>query len=277
MTVSICINARQFTKEYTNLRQLTEALYMVARHACDAEVVEVVVLGEGEESLKVAALLQYFVTPRYLIRETFQGAWKRGLDKNIFSEARKCPLIKSLKCLKPWKKEGTYYREGVAVVRAIRRGKTASGKVARVNVKDRTTEWVNAGLKEAVKIEGERVPFGVRVTVELIGDGSSGRVVSSKKAWGYCGYVVRGAADEAGVFAGAGSVAGEEGYSKVVGVTGAATSTTTADPTTTTTTNEGVTLVAVNTLEEVWDSRVQVCSRGVADACVAGICLTCRE
>lgn len=287
MTLSICIEAVQFTKEYTNLRQLTDALYMIARHACDVKVAEVVVIGEGEASLKVAAILQFFITPGYLVRETFKGAWKRGLDKNIFSEARKCPPIRSLKCLKPWKREdngsgnsngnGNYFREGVAIIRTIRRGRTSSGKVARLNVKDRTTEWVNVGLGNSLKLENERVPFGVRVTVEVLGEGGKlGRLVSSKTAWGYCGYVVRGATDAAGVFSGSGAVAGEDGYSKVIGIKGKSTdtsTTTTISSTLPELNSDDAVLIAVNTLSELWDSRVETCSFLVADACVAGIAL----
>lgn len=288
MTVSICIDAVQIVKDYKNLRLLTEALYMVARHACDMGVVELIVLDEETNKgslngLRVGALLQYFVTPQYLVKETFKTAFSKGLDKKIFNEAKKYPVIKSIKTyMKPWSDKDCVYREGISIVRKIRREKKASGKVKKSTAREKSTEWVNVGLPKVVElVDNERVPFGVRVTVEIVDrEKYTGKIVSAKDAWRYCGYVVRGACDSEGVFAGAGAVTDGEGYSKVVGVSGGVGedgdgeggNNVVEEEKTSSAPAEGeAVLLAVACLREVWDGRIRCVGSPGGDVCVQGL------
>lgn len=311
MGVSLCIDARQFVQEYKSLRALTEAVYLVARNASDHKVVEIVVLEETEEGkvaeegvescgLKIAALLQYFVTPQYLVKETFKTAMSSGgLSPKVFAEAKKFPPLEALRpLLQPWR-GGHKFRDGVAIVRRPVRAKTASGKVKKTAVKDKTTGFVNVGLSRAVELGGGvRVPFGVRVTVQMHGDDKEAAeagaedkevaeaaeaaekgvypcVVSPEAAWHYAGFSVRVAQSVASVFGEAGAATGGSGYSRVFGVDRDNNNKASRDGDAISKQDNNHLLVAICCVREAWDASIHVGGSAgttlIADATVAGL------
>lgn len=129
------------------------------------------------ESLLLASLLQYFVTPPYLVKSTF----KQDMLKN-FEYAKKLPKISTLPFMQ---NNDTFknFREGLTVAKKQqKREKTSSGKVKKAK-NFNTTNLVNIGQSELFILEGTEIPPRLRVTVNL----KTKKIVSPVEAYGIIG------------------------------------------------------------------------------------------
>lgn len=163
-----------------NLEQVTYTAYQVAKAATMFNVGEIVVLDLGtrpgttkekklSDSMLIASLLQYFVTPPYLINTVFKQKYI-----NYFKEACKLPRLPSLPFMRYLQSDQGRYREGLA----IRMSKP--GSQGRKNKEFKQTKYVNVGKSEALELKAQLVPANVRVTVDVI----ERKVVSPEEAYG---------------------------------------------------------------------------------------------
>lgn len=217
-TVSLAISAELLCKHNRNLEQLTYAVYQIARNACLYKVAEVVVLGEeNKETILVGSLFQFFITPRYLVKETFSRSLGSGaLPKNVFNKGKTLPAIPGLlDFLHPAVNKRARYREGISINKNFlkHRTKTETGKVRKINKNLKTTRHVQVGLDRVVELgpDEDALPLNVRVSVDV----EARKVVSVQDAWGdeYTGYSIRVAKDVVEVFTEAPiGLVGEDGY-----------------------------------------------------------------
>lgn len=201
-----------------NLEQVTYTVYQVAKAATMFNVGEIVVLDMGKtaettkekklsDSMLIGSLLQYFVTPPYLVNTVFKQKFLP-----YFREAAKLPRLPSLPFMRYLKSDEGRYREGLAI-RMSKPG--AQGKKTK---EFKQTKYVNVGKSEALELKAQLVPANVRVTVDVI----ERKVVSPSEAYGdfvgaqsSYGYHVRIAKNFGDVFMGS---AFPEGYSQALWV-----------------------------------------------------------
>ncbi|GCE99983.1 hypothetical protein ZYGM_003004 [Zygosaccharomyces mellis] len=163
-----------------NLEQVTYTVYQVAKAATMFNVGEIVVLDLGtmtgstkekklSDSMLIASLLQYFVTPPYLVNTVFKQKYLC-----YFREAAKLPRLPSLPFMRYLQTDQGRYREGLA----IRMSKPGiQGK----KIKEfKQTKYVNVGKSEVLELKAQLVPVNVRVTVDVI----ERKVVSPREAYG---------------------------------------------------------------------------------------------
>lgn len=131
---------------------------------------------ENDESLLLATLLQYFVTPPYLVKAVF----KNSKFAKKFKYAEKLPKIPSL----PFMANNNVYKdfkEGLSVAKKtpkiVKKNKKVSGKKLTV------TKYVNIGDSELLELNGPDIPVNVRVTVDI----KNKQVVSPRDAYGVVG------------------------------------------------------------------------------------------
>lgn len=169
-----------------NLEQATHVVYQIAKSAVLFNVGEIVVLDLGRAEdvpkeprhrfqmspvLLVASLLQYFVTPPYLVKSVFKKEYQE-----CFKVAAKLPRITALPFMRHLHEDNGRYREGLAV----RMQRPAQGaRPAKKKAYDQT-KYVNVGKGGALELRGQLVPANVRVTVDLI----DRKVVSPAEAYG---------------------------------------------------------------------------------------------
>lgn len=248
--VSLCVPTSAIgPSNCHNLDQITHTAYQIAKAACTFQVDEIVVLQVPEtpgdeksqrilfdesqpskgkvrpDSLLLLSLLQYFVTPPYLVKSVFGGK----VDKNSFNVAKKLPKVSTLPFMQV--ELHSKYREGMSIDRAVKRKKTASGKVKKIKKSQQVTKYVNVGTDKPLELKQE-IPINARVTVDM----KTGEIVSPLQAYGSqgtngsFGYSVRVATDltklftesgypegyESTIFADSGDYFGDEGeYSKL--------------------------------------------------------------
>lgn len=229
-TVSLCISADSICKYNKNIDQLTHAVYEISRSACMFKISEIILLNNNNKDNKynkntliVASLLQFFITPRYLVKETFSNAFKNGtIPKNIFNKAKTLPLIPTImEYLQPGINKDCNYREGISINKNVtkHRRKNADGKVLKIKKSIKTTKFVQIGSDKIMEIKSDNnsnddegsLPLNVRVTVDM----KEKKVVGFKEAWGdkYCGYSVRICNDIIGLFTEVNTkLIGEDGY-----------------------------------------------------------------
>lgn len=107
----------------------------------------------SRDSIRAAELLQYFVTPSYLRNSVFD-------DSKPFQYAKKLPKPPGL----PFLNQKGRFLEGLTVgSKVIKSCKKKSKKSKQL---DESTEYVNVGLDEMLKLE-ERLPVNKRVTVDV--------------------------------------------------------------------------------------------------------------
>lgn len=161
-----------------NLSQITYVVYQLARTLTLFNVTEVVVLDlqrqkstdadskkKLSDSMLLASLLQYFVTPPYLIKSVFKKEYL-----TYFKEAAKLPRLSALPFMRfP---EETRYREGLA----IKMSKPDSNSKKEF----KQTKYINIGDKEPLELKAQLVPINVRVTVDTV----EKKVVSPEEAYG---------------------------------------------------------------------------------------------
>lgn len=160
----------------------------------------------------IATILQYFVTPPYLVKTIFkQKFWKN------FQYAKDLPKLTRLPFMAP--DSQSKYREGLTVPM----GKVSKPQNAKTKEKSKpltNTKYVNVGYQEYLELSGQQVPVNVRVTV----DTSTKKIVSPREAYedqvgvnSSYGYHVRLASTFAKVFT---ESAYPEGYTKTLFVSG---------------------------------------------------------
>lgn len=167
-----------------NLEQITTAVYQVAKAATIFNVGEIVILDLGQkgnretkhanslsDAMLIASLLQYFVTPPYLVNTVFKKQYRR-----YFQEASKLPRLSSLPFMRHLEQDKGRYREGLA----IRMSKPGSGTTAKKGKEFKQTKYINIGKAEPLELKAQLVPVNVRVTVDTV----EHRVVSPQEAYG---------------------------------------------------------------------------------------------
>lgn len=171
----------------TNSQQATAILYQLAKTCTTYNVGEIVIMDsqieeEGGDSKKIkfdeketisddamfiATVLQYFVTPPYLVKSVFkQKFWKN------FQYAKDYPKLTRLPFMSP--SAESKYREGLTV---------NMGKVSKPLNKKKSkpltqTKFVNIGYDKCLELT-QQVPLNVRVTV----DTATSKIVSPLEAY----------------------------------------------------------------------------------------------
>ncbi|CCH60504.1 hypothetical protein TBLA_0C07130 [Henningerozyma blattae CBS 6284] len=219
LNYSLCI-PNNIIDQCTNLEQITHIMYQIAKSATMFNVGEIVILetssktdnnkskkkdGKLSNSMLMASLLQYFVTPPYLLKSVFKKEyWK------YFTVASKLPRLSVLPFMRYLKEDEGRYREGLA----IRMEKPN----AKSNKEFKQTKYINIGKSDALELKSQLVPINVRVTVDTV----ERKVVSPDEAYGdfvgakaSYGYHVRVAKQFADVFT---ECAFPGGYSQAVWV-----------------------------------------------------------
>lgn len=214
---SICINAETLCRHNKGLEQLTYALHQISRNACQYEVKEIVILGNDkvEESkiLTICAILQYFITPKYLVKEVFRNSINK-LPNKVFKKCYKMPIIGKLKDYLQGTKDN---REGISIIKNIKRRKRDDGKVIKLNKNEKSTKFIQIGEKEMIEInEDNGIPLGVRVSINI----KDKKIVNGEDIWGYVGYNIRIAKDYTSIFTEAGGDGYEKGILVKVGING---------------------------------------------------------
>lgn len=121
----------------------------------------------NEECLILATLLQYFITPPYLV-----GSLIKGEPLRYLKYVGKYPTITTLpfmvtNFLDGNENAGTY-REGLSVPEKKEGPKKAPGsKVKRKKDRLAMTKYVNVGLEKPLELAKEKIPANVRVTVDV--------------------------------------------------------------------------------------------------------------
>ncbi|KAG7767753.1 hypothetical protein KL931_003566 [Ogataea haglerorum] len=195
-SITLCIPSSCISRRSCkNLEQATFTVYQIARAACTYNVGEIVILDvpeniEPEESKKItfeeksttasdssrllAALLQFFTTPSYLVKTMFQAS-----VTEYFKIAKKLPKIPNLPYMQ--NEAASCFREGISIPRKSIVKKNAEGKVVKKK-KPATTKYVQTGEREMLELEKE-IPINTRVTVNT----KTKRVVSPDEAYGKAG------------------------------------------------------------------------------------------
>ncbi|GMG28025.1 unnamed protein product [Ambrosiozyma monospora] len=128
------------------------------------------------DSLLLASLLQFFVTPPYLLKSTFK-------DKDLlkkFQYAKKLPKISTLPFMQ---NNSGDFKEGLTIdKKPPKREKTKSGKVKKIKHKLNVTKFVNVGEAKLLEL-ATPVPVNVRVTVNI----KTKQIVSPLQAYGVTG------------------------------------------------------------------------------------------
>ncbi|OBA22224.1 DUF171-domain-containing protein [Metschnikowia bicuspidata var. bicuspidata NRRL YB-4993] len=124
-------------------------------------------------ALLLASLLQYFVTPKYLVKSVFRNS----PHVKKFKYAEKLPTLTALPFMK---NEGVRkaFKEGFTVAKQAPKIRKKSKKSSAVK-KLRVTKYVNIGDSKLFELSGPEVPTNVRVTVDL----KNKRVVSPESAY----------------------------------------------------------------------------------------------
>ncbi|KAF7999483.1 hypothetical protein HF325_006159 [Metschnikowia pulcherrima] len=128
-------------------------------------------------ALLLASLLQYFVTPKYLVQSVFRANPCRA--KFIYAE--KLPKISTLPFMSS-NAIGGAYKEGFTVSKKAPKVRKRNKKVSAVK-KLKVTKYVNVGGSRLVELSGPEVPINVRVTVDM----KNKKVVSPEQAYGTSG------------------------------------------------------------------------------------------
>ncbi|CAB4253039.1 similar to Saccharomyces cerevisiae YGR283C Protein of unknown function [Maudiozyma barnettii] len=177
---SICVPTT-ILKNCTNLDQITHIVYQIAKAATIFNVGELVILELGDrktkqnsddkqrlsDSMLIASLLQYFVTPPYLVKSVFKKQYMK-----YFVAAEKLPRLTALPFMRHYNEDEGRYREGLAV-----RMENPSNKSTK---EYKQTKYINIGKDELLSLKTQLVPTNVRVTVDAV----ERKVVSPVEAYG---------------------------------------------------------------------------------------------
>lgn len=191
LNYSLCIPTT-ILANCTNLEQITYVVYQIAKAATIFNAGEIVILDMGDrketkiteekeekkkkktdarlsDSMLIASLLQYFVTPPYLVSTVFKKQFMK-----YFTVASKLPRLSALPFMRYLNEDNGRYREGLA----IRMTKPGSNSNSKKEFKQ--TKYINIGKEKNLELKKQLVPVNVRVTVDTI----ENRVVSPEEAYG---------------------------------------------------------------------------------------------
>ena len=186
---SICIGT-SIISNCNNLEQITNVLYQVAKSCLIYNVNELVILNDNLEekpfkesqgkkankSVIMSTILQYFITPEYLIKSTFKKEYT-----NLLKYCMKLPKISTLPFNKlinqgdiEVKKDMlNMYREGISVTMK-HPNQNKSGK------KYEQTKYIQIGESELLELSNQLIPTNVRVTVNK----KTREIVTPEEAYG---------------------------------------------------------------------------------------------
>lgn len=162
---------------------------------------------DADNALLFATLLQYFVTPDYLVKSVF----KTNKFAKKLLHAEKLPKLSTLPFMNN-NSVGRDFKEGLTVAKHTPKVQKKKSKVSAMK-KLKVTKYVNVGEAAPLVLTGSEVPVGVRVTVDI----KNKQVVSPQVAYGVTGckssfgYFVRLAKSFSAVFT---ELAYPEGYSE---------------------------------------------------------------
>lgn len=143
-----------------------------------------------------ATLLQYFVTPPYLVKGVFQ----ESKFKHKFKYAEKLPKLSTLPFMK-YNDVLSEFKEGLSIPKHTPRIKKRNKKVSAVK-KLQVTKYINIGQSTPLILSGTEIPINVRVTVDV----KNRKIISPQIAYGVSGtkssfgYFVRYASTFSSVF-----------------------------------------------------------------------------
>lgn len=192
MSLSVCISS-VLGNNCETLEQLTAATYQISRALVAFDVAEVIVLNDSQSAIVIASLLQFFITPPYLINETFKGV---DLPNNVFSKAKKYQSIPNLPAFKSDK-----FKEGLSITKKPSnwsklhpefQAKSASGRVKPLPKGAKVTKYVQIGREQCIELK-EDVELNKRLTIDL----ENACIIDSNTAYektnvlGVYGYEVR--------------------------------------------------------------------------------------
>lgn len=129
----------------------------------------------GHEAVLLATLLQYFVTPPYLVKSLFKANERAQLK-----HATKLPKISAFVISS--RLESGNFREGLSIPKRTPKV-SAKSKKTNLQRKLQVTKFVNIGKEKPLVLDGQDVPVNVRVTVDL----AQRKVVSPQVAYGLQG------------------------------------------------------------------------------------------
>lgn len=124
-----------------------------------------------------ATLLQYFVTPPYLVKSVYKDSPYR----HKFVHAQKLPKLSTLPFMNN-NGVAAQFKEGLTVAKKSPRV-VKGGKKTSALRKLKVTKYVNVGEETLLELAGPEVPVNVRVTV----DKKNRKVVSPSEAYGVAG------------------------------------------------------------------------------------------
>lgn len=163
-----------------SLEHLTSTVYQISRALVAFEVAEVIVLNDSPKAIVIASLLQYFITPPYLISETFKGV---DLPDNVFSRAKKYQSIPNLPAF-----ESDKFKEGISITKKPSnwskthpefQAKSANGRVKPLPKGAKVTKFVQIGREKCIELKDD-VELNRRLTIDL----ANGTVTTPNKAYG---------------------------------------------------------------------------------------------
>lgn len=161
----------------------------------------------GKRSMHLALLLQYFVTPPYLLRSIF----KSKAHRRQLRHATKLPKLNSLP-FSDDKHTGSIYKEGITIPKKSPRKSKLGGKKS---LKLAVTKYVNIGKDNPLELAAQEVPINVRVTVDI----KQRKIVSPEDAYNFTGskgsfgYYVRCAKNLSAIFV---ELSVEGGYTETI-------------------------------------------------------------
>ena len=184
-----------------NLDQITHVVYQIAKAATLFNVAEIVVLdipplNKGskdsspdsktpidtrgkkkqrlDDSFLISTLLQFFVTPPYLVRSVFKRQYHHYLKI-----AERLPRLSALPFMRYYNENNNRYREGLAV-RMSKPDQPNASTQTKPKKEFKQTKYINIGKSEYLELKAQLVPYNVRVTVDTV----ERRVVSPTEAYG---------------------------------------------------------------------------------------------
>lgn len=130
---------------------------------------------KGHDAVLLATLLQYFVTPPYLVRSLFKSSERLSLKHAV-----KLPSIRTF--ITNPTDASKNFKEGLTIPKKTPKLAKKSKKMGSKR-KLQVTKFVNIGRERPFELKGQEVPVNARVTVDL----TSGTVVSPQVAYGAAG------------------------------------------------------------------------------------------
>lgn len=130
---------------------------------------------KGRDAVLLATLLQYFVTPPYLVRSLFKSSERLSLKHAV-----KLPSVRTF--VTNSTDDSKNYKEGLTIPK---KSPMLTKKCKKMGSKRKlqVTKFVNIGREKPFELKGQEVPVNARVTVDL----TSGTVVSPQVAYGAAG------------------------------------------------------------------------------------------